>query len=362
MQTDRRTEGRTDKRTDRQVAVTQVPTASLPVVNWTCMDRSQYGSHYVKVDVSKKENRLLNSLQMPLSTFLDRYNTSDWYLVDTILPQMAKDIQLPKCLSCGGYRQTVQDIVMWFSSGNTKSSFHFDTVENLNCQISGVKRWFFIDKEEGGLHEAIDHMESDFSGVNVDAVDLYHYPKFQNVSWWSAESHVGDCVYVPYKWFHYVNSVGRNVATNIWWTPFESFNHTDCEANEELKQTTLADMKFTPGSQIRFMMTELIKSNNNKVTFKTANSLFVREHDGTPLMSQETFNILDANNDGLLTEAEVNAMDTGFFEKAIDCKPGEINIHGQHQVDTECVDGKNCLDDNDEEQNLWSSQRGHNDV
>jgi lysine-specific demethylase 8 len=161
--------------------------------------KSQYGSHYVKVDVSKKENRLLNSLQMPLSTFLDRYNTSDWYLVDTILPQMAKDIQLPKCLSCGGYRQTVQDIVMWFSSGNTKSSFHFDTVENLNCQISGVKRWFFIDKEEGGLHEAIDHMESDFSGVNVDAVDLYHYPKFQNVSWWSAESHVGDCVYVPYK-------------------------------------------------------------------------------------------------------------------------------------------------------------------
>lgn len=109
--------------------------------------RHRYGSVSVNVDIAKRENRLLSSFQTPLSSFLDLYNTSDWYLVDTLSPEMGSDVPLPECLKCGGYTHAIQDVVMWFSNGDTKSSFHFDTVENLNCQISGEKRWFFVDKE-----------------------------------------------------------------------------------------------------------------------------------------------------------------------------------------------------------------------
>ena len=53
---------------------------------------------------------------------------------------------LLKSLSCGGYLQSLQDAVMWFSSGGTKSVLHFDAVDNINCLFSGKKELFMIDK------------------------------------------------------------------------------------------------------------------------------------------------------------------------------------------------------------------------
>jgi len=38
-----------------------------------------------------------------------------------------------------------KDTVMWFSSGGSKSFLHMDTVDNINCMISGVKEWFIVD-------------------------------------------------------------------------------------------------------------------------------------------------------------------------------------------------------------------------
>ena len=37
----------------------------------------------------------------------------------------------------------MDDLVMWFSSGGTKSVWHFDDYENLNCLIKGsLHSWF----------------------------------------------------------------------------------------------------------------------------------------------------------------------------------------------------------------------------
>ena len=33
----------------------------------------------------------------------------------------------------------------------------------------------------------------------------------------------------PYRWGHQVTSLFRNIAVNIWWTPLQRFNSTDCE-------------------------------------------------------------------------------------------------------------------------------------
>lgn len=39
----------------------------------------------------------------------------------------------------------LKDAVMWFSSGGSKSFLHMDTVDNINCMMSGVKDWFIVD-------------------------------------------------------------------------------------------------------------------------------------------------------------------------------------------------------------------------
>ena len=53
---------------------------------------------------------------------------------------------LLKSLRCGGFLKSLQDAVMWFSSGGTKSVLHFDAVDNINCLFSGNKELFMVDK------------------------------------------------------------------------------------------------------------------------------------------------------------------------------------------------------------------------
>lgn len=53
---------------------------------------------------------------------------------------------LLKCLLCGGFTDTIQDTVLWFSNGGTKSVLHFDATDNINCLMSGSKEFFMVDK------------------------------------------------------------------------------------------------------------------------------------------------------------------------------------------------------------------------
>ena len=56
------------------------------------------------------------------------------------------DLYLLRCLLCGGFTDDLQDSVMWFSNGGTKSVLHFDAIDNINCLMSGTKELFMVDK------------------------------------------------------------------------------------------------------------------------------------------------------------------------------------------------------------------------
>lgn len=56
------------------------------------------------------------------------------------------DLRLFPCLSCGGFQHVISDIIMWFSSGGTKSVIHNDHVDNINCLFSGVKELYMVDQ------------------------------------------------------------------------------------------------------------------------------------------------------------------------------------------------------------------------
>ena len=40
----------------------------------------------------------------------------------------------------------LQDAVVWFSSGGTKSVLHYDAVDNINCLFDGTKELVMINK------------------------------------------------------------------------------------------------------------------------------------------------------------------------------------------------------------------------
>ena len=55
----------------------------------------------------------------------------------------------------------------------------------------------------------LDNGGGTFSSVDVDNVDIKAYPNFKKVTFYNASIEAGDCVYIPWKWHHYVKSFGR---------------------------------------------------------------------------------------------------------------------------------------------------------
>ncbi|XP_070561489.1 2-oxoglutarate and iron-dependent oxygenase JMJD4-like [Ptychodera flava] len=302
--------------------------------------RNHHGDAVVRVDYGKKENRARSADPMPLREFLEIYNSSDRYLVDTLPEPMWNEYVLLPCITCGGFTRGLQDAVLWFSSGGTKSFLHMDTVDNINCMMSGTKEWFFVDIRESH-HIDFDHKEGDYSAVNVDKVDMYAYPGLRDVPWWCATLNTGDCMYVPYGWGHQVTSLSRNIAVNIWWTPLSAFNETDCQ--DALKSNRqglpLDGFQFTPAEQFRFMIMKLIENNGGRVSSEQIKKLLVSEHEGTSVMDNEVFAKFDVDGDGFLSTADLTQVPVAVFhDELADFEPGAINIIGQSRKKQEDVE------------------------
>ena len=67
-------------------------------------------------------------------------------VVAQLLFLSAGDIGLPRPLNCGGAGNLLNTVVLWLSSGGTKSVLHYDDLENINCLLSGTKDLVLIDR------------------------------------------------------------------------------------------------------------------------------------------------------------------------------------------------------------------------
>ncbi|XP_046562649.1 bifunctional peptidase and arginyl-hydroxylase JMJD5-like [Haliotis rubra] len=224
------------------------------VVKWTDdFFRKELGSEYIDAEPARKENRDLKPEEMTMKTFLQKYTESELYLVGGILDFQAKDklmddLYVPRSLHCGGLQFSIESLVMWFSSGGTKSVLHNDDYENFNCVLDGTKELIFIDWKHSeqvtadGYHE-----DGSYSDVDVDKVDMHKFPRLQEVPVYKAVLHKGDCLYIPYQWYHQVNSPGgRSLAINFWFLSTRWFNNSDCQ-KKNLEHQTLPSSMFDIG-------------------------------------------------------------------------------------------------------------------
>lgn len=166
--------------------------------------------YIVAVEEGKKENRNDGASDMPFSEFVDIYKHDDIYYVDQVPKFLAHDMPLPQPLNCPFiYENLLAENVMWFSSGGTKSVWHNDAYENLNCLMRG-KKWFIMaNKNETNQKAHIDIPSGAYSSVDVENVDVEKYPGFKDIQFYNVTLEAGDCLYIPWLWFHHVNSIGR---------------------------------------------------------------------------------------------------------------------------------------------------------
>ena len=124
---------------------------------------------------------------------------------------------------------------------------HNDDVDNINCLYRGRKKVLLIEYNKNKKYVPIDHPEGGYSSIDVDSVDYTKYPMLRHVDQYHhVTMEEGDCLFIPYHWFHQVNSVanenGQNLAINVWFS--HVFDHRPVKCDLPPENATLDKFEF----------------------------------------------------------------------------------------------------------------------
>lgn len=150
--------------------------------------------------------------QMNFCDFIRAYLKPEYsdrlYLVSPLSDpgvQVGKHMQVPSALGCWELLESIHETRLWMSSGNTSSSLHFDTHENLMLQVAGTKSVYFWPPSESHKNYMDYHNRFGLSPVNPDKVDLDRFPMFAHMRGGKvAHLRQGDALLIPDGYWHQV--------------------------------------------------------------------------------------------------------------------------------------------------------------
>ena len=112
---------------------------------------------------------------------------------------------------------------LWIGNA-AKVAIHHDPTENVACVAAGARRFTLFPPEAvGDLYMGPFHQTPagvQVSLVHLTAPDLERFPRFPKAldAAVTADLGPGDAVYIPYQWYHHVESLEPfNVLVNYWW-------------------------------------------------------------------------------------------------------------------------------------------------
>jgi len=251
------------------------------------LERALAEKEEVVVESAKKENRTNPPREMLFSEFLQIYKKEKCYMVHSVPKCIQKDVLMPSPLRCEDSRKYMEDAVTWFSSGGTKSVLHHDDLDNINCLYRGTKELLFIEPLKNEKYVPFD--KPGYSDVDVDKVDFVKYPEFRKIDQYvKASMEEGDCLFIPYAWYHQVNSKanskGQNIAVNVWFKHVNQHRPKDCIISPysatldiyEFKQHK-KEVTEEADSLATHYETYLRRTKKNRANFKTFASIYYRD-------------------------------------------------------------------------------------
>jgi hypothetical protein len=137
-------------------------------------------------------------------------------VVPNVLPAFAQDHPLPILPPTIPPR-------MWIGNA-VKVATHSDELENIACVVAGRRRFTIFPPEQvGNLYMGpfeLTPAGPAISMVHVTEPDFDRYPRFVDAlaAAQVAELEPGDAVYIPYQWYHHVESLDHvSILVNYWW-------------------------------------------------------------------------------------------------------------------------------------------------
>jgi hypothetical protein len=118
---------------------------------------------------------------------------------------------------------------IWIGN-STRVQTHYDLLSNIACVVGGRRRFtlFSPDQLQNLYIGPVDFTPSGtpISLVPLNAPDLSRYPRFTEALCHARQAELtpGDALYIPYGWWHHVESLTPfNVLVNYWWNSATSY-------------------------------------------------------------------------------------------------------------------------------------------
>lgn len=181
-----------------------------------------------------------------IRSFLETYQKKDSYTVSQLPDPLSEEVRVLPFLMCGTFSERILEANLWLSSGGTRSMLHKDADNAINCLLNGTKDWILIHPDnEGNIPVADgDRGYGGFATLDVESVNLIKYPKFKEVRWQYANMTPGDCLFLPYSYWHQVRSYGsKNMAVSVLFSRLTEFDPSGCE-KAKLEYTALSDVNM----------------------------------------------------------------------------------------------------------------------
>ncbi|XP_061392789.1 bifunctional peptidase and arginyl-hydroxylase JMJD5 [Musca vetustissima] len=182
----------------------------------------EIGSNYATDEWSQQLMKIKDFLKRQFSTtdLPNDYQKIEYLAQHELfeqIPQLKQDFTIPDYCQLGEHNEAI-DIKAWLGPKGTISPMHYDPKHNILCQVFGTKKLILAsptDTENLYPHEG--EFLSNTSQINAALPDLEKYPRLAKVKFYNLTLQPGDCVYMPPKWWHYVESESPSFSVSFWW-------------------------------------------------------------------------------------------------------------------------------------------------
>jgi hypothetical protein len=165
-------------------------------------DEGGFAKDTFKEYISKLKRESTNTDKK--KTYLTALNIFDYY------PELKHDANF----SIFSKQHQLNVPLAWIGPSGTISGFHADHVNNMFSQIMGKKLFILASTSENSkMYPSKKYIiGATASRVDLNTIDLGKYPKFEKVKFRSVILEPGDVLFIPKKWWHYVESLDPSIS------------------------------------------------------------------------------------------------------------------------------------------------------
>ena len=106
----------------------------------------------------------------------------------------------------------------WFGPANTILPLHFDPTHNFLCQVVGAKYVRLYAPAYSSHMYPVQGLLANTSQVAVENVDVAAFPAFALAPYWEGVLGPGEMLYMPPKFWHFVQSLDVSFSVSFWWS------------------------------------------------------------------------------------------------------------------------------------------------